>query len=106
MPQSQQVSAILEQINQEMIQLDLWQSTMPSEEALASVEPFCCDTLSFPQWLEFIFIPKMNMLIDSKLPLPQQLVILPMAEQSLTNGNCASLISLIAQLDTLFIEQT
>ena len=79
MPIAQQVSQILEQINQEMIRLDLWQSTAPSKEALQSTEPFCCDTLSFAQWLEFILLPKMNMLIASNLPLPDEFLILPMA---------------------------
>ena len=58
MSQAAQVEQVLEQINKEMIRLDLWQSTMPSKEALRSAEPFCCDTLTVAQWLEFILLPK------------------------------------------------
>jgi uncharacterized protein YqcC (DUF446 family) len=101
---SLQVEQTLEQINQEMIRLDLWQSTMPSEEALQSNEPFCCDTLTFTQWLEFILLPKMGMLIASDLPLPDKLLILPMAQESFKQVDFDSerLLALIAKLDSLF----
>lgn len=104
MPSAQQVSQALAQINQEMIRLDLWQSTSPSDEALASIEPFCCDTLSFAQWLEFILLPKMNMLIESNLPLPQYFLILPMAQESFHNLDIDTreLLNSIARLDSLF----
>lgn len=102
---AQQVSQVLAQINQEMIRLDLWQSILPPEEALQSSEPFCCDSLSFAQWLEFILLPKMNMLIASKLPLPGELLILPMAQESFKNIEIDTkhLLSLIARLDNLFV---
>jgi len=104
MSQAAQVEQVLEQINQEMIRLDLWQSTMPSKEALSSAEPFCCDTLTFAQWLEFILLPKMGMLVASDLPLPDKLLILPMAQESFkqVSFDPANLLALIAQLDDLF----
>jgi len=107
MTQAAQVEQVLEQINQEMVRLDLWQSTTPSKEALHSEEPFCCDTLTFSQWLEFILLPKMGMLIASDLPLPDKLLILPMAQESFKQVSFESdvLLSLIAKLDALFAAQ-
>ncbi|NRA71700.1 MAG: YqcC family protein [Gammaproteobacteria bacterium] len=102
MSKNAKIIDILELINQEMILLDLWQSTLPSKEALASEEPFCCDTLTFTQWLEFILLPKMSMLLDSDLPLPSEFEILPMAEQSLDQTKHQQLIALISQLDAQF----
>lgn len=104
MSQTQAVKALLEEINQEMVRLDLWQSTLPSKEALASTEPFCCDTLTFCQWLEFVLLPKMTMLIDSQLPLPSAFEILPMAQESWKEHDIdmSKLLELIAQLDTQF----
>ncbi|NRA61169.1 MAG: YqcC family protein [Psychrobium sp.] len=99
-----EVHELLDRINQEMINIDLWQSTLPSQEALASAEPFCCDTLSFSQWLEFILLPKMQMLIDSNMDLPSDFLILPMAQESFAkiDENTAKLLQLISQLDDVF----
>ena len=104
MSQTQAVKALLEEINQEMVRLDLWQSTLPSKEALASTEPFCCDTLTFCQWLEFVLLPKMTMLIDSELPLPTAFEILPMAQESWKKLDTYmnALLALIAKLDAQF----
>ncbi|MDP2560529.1 YqcC family protein [Psychrobium sp. 1_MG-2023] len=104
MSDAQQVSVLLEQINQEMVRIDLWQSTSPDKAALESSEPFCCDTLTFAQWLEFILLPKMQMLIDSNMPLPTEFLILPMAEESFKGvaQNTTPLLKLIAELDAQF----
>lgn len=98
------VQSILDNINQEMIRLDIWQSTLPNKEALKSEEPFCCDTLSFSQWLEFVLLPKMTMLIGSDLPLPSKVEILPMAVESWKHEekDMSKLIGLIEQFDAAF----
>jgi len=104
MTDSKNVQQLLDDINQEMIRLDIWQSTHPSKEALASEEPFCCDTLSFSQWLEFVLLPKMTMLIDSNMALPNEFEILPMALESWKNEqqDMSILITLIEKLDAQF----
>jgi len=104
MTKATEVDTLLALINQEMIEQDLWQCTQPSKEALASELPFCCDTLSFAQWLEFILLPKMQMLIDSNMELPSEFGILAMAEQSFATieQDTTKLLSLIAQLDEVF----
>lgn len=104
MSQTQAVTALLEKINQEMVRLDLWESTLPSQEALASNEPFCCDTLSFCQWLEFVLLPKMTMLIESGLPLPTAFEIYPMAQESWKSmeQDMSQLLDLVKQLDAQF----
>ena len=57
----------------------LWSAVTPSQEALASQQPFACDTLDFEQWLQFIFIPRLQALLDSNtVPPPMQ--VQPMAE--------------------------
>lgn len=81
MPDSEQVAALLIDIEAELRRLKLWQDEMPSPQALASTEPFCVDTLSFTQWLQFIFLPAMHQLIESKTVLPTACGVAPMAEQ-------------------------
>jgi len=72
---------LLKDLERAMISAKLWQSTKPSAEALASTQPFCCDTLSFEQWLQFIFIERMQQLSQMGKPLPANFAISPMAHQ-------------------------
>ncbi|WP_445773799.1 YqcC family protein [Shewanella sp.] len=68
-------------LEQLLKQCQLWSDTPPSASALASNAPFACDTMTFEQWLQFIFIPKMTELIYRQQPLPSSMAIAPMAEQ-------------------------
>jgi uncharacterized protein YqcC (DUF446 family) len=58
-----------------------WDVQAPSDQALASQQPFCVDTLAFEQWLQWIFLPRMKNLLESGAPLPEACGIQPMAEQ-------------------------
>ncbi|MCC5852155.1 MAG: YqcC family protein [Alkalimonas sp.] len=77
---TQHIVAALTEIKTELIALELWSSLPPSPEALASTAPFCCDTLPFEQWLQFVLLPRMQALLDGGHPLPTKVSILPMAE--------------------------
>ena len=57
-----------------------WGEEAPSDEALASTVPFAVDTLSFEQWLQWIFLPRMKIIIELGHPLPSASGILIMAE--------------------------
>lgn len=59
----------------------LWSSVPPAPEAMASTEPFACDTLVFTQWLQFIFIPRLYALSESRAMLPEVCDVAPMAEE-------------------------
>ena len=58
-----------------------WANVAPPPEALASSQPFCCDTLPFEGWLQFLFLPRCHALLDGGQPLPY-FQLLPMAEMS------------------------
>jgi uncharacterized protein YqcC (DUF446 family) len=58
-----------------------WDEQAPSDNALASEQPFCVDTLAFEQWLQWIFLPRMKHLLESDATLPEACGIQPMAEQ-------------------------
>ena len=53
---------------------------MPSARALASTEPFCVDTLAFEQWLQWVFLPRMQHLLEQAGELPGRSSITEMAE--------------------------
>jgi len=72
----------LQLIERELHRQGWWQSSPPEPEALASEQPFCIDTLEFEQWLQWIFLPRMNALLSSGAPLPSSCAIVPMAEMA------------------------
>lgn len=79
-----------------------WQFEQPSDQALASQTPFAVDTLSFPQWLQFIFIDRFKEIILSQQPLPTSMSIAPMACETLPNE--LALFELLTQIDLLVSE--
>ncbi|WP_026145189.1 YqcC family protein [Pseudomonas asplenii] len=83
-----------------------WSDEPPGEEALSSVEPFSVDTLEFEQWLQWIFLPKMKVILEQDLPLPNASGILAMAEMvyGLRPGEGVELQALLAQFDRLIGE--
>lgn len=77
------VGAIAEQlllIERELRVQGWWDEVPPSTEALSSVEPFSVDTLDFHQWLQWIFLTRMKLILEQDLPLPNASGILEMAE--------------------------
>nr|WP_298440512.1 tRNA pseudouridine(65) synthase TruC [uncultured Ferrimonas sp.] len=76
------IRLLLTQIQSQLQQQHLWQLSPPSDEALASTAPFCCDTLGFEQWLQFVLLPRLTALLDSEGTLPTKVAIAPMAEEA------------------------
>lgn len=100
------VAEILIDIEKELRELQLWEYESPSEDALASTQPFAIDTLTFPQWLQFIFIPRLYMMVEQRLPLPRVSGVKPMAEEyfKVLNLNSAALILHLERMDNLLSE--
>ena len=103
----QLIDRLLRELETELVGLKLWQSIRPSEQALASVEPFAIDTLTFPQWLQFIFIEKMTQLLQQRAPLPEAMAITPMATEyfKVQTINSESLITVINRIDLAITEK-
>ena len=96
---------LLEELTTAMVRCQLWSEQSPSSVAMASTAPFACDTMAFEQWLQFIFIPKIHLLIEQQQPLPMKIAILPMAEEvyKAAKGRQAVLTAL-ARIDRLLGE--
>ncbi len=86
-------------IERELRVLDLWASTPPDAQALASQEPFCVDTLSFEQWLQWIFLPRMKAILEREDALPTVSGILAMAEV-VYQGRLQQMSGLLRALET------
>ena len=87
----------------ELQTLGLWSDLAPSEEALLSTQPFCCDLMGFAEWLQWIFIPRLSYLLETKSQLPHQSGIYPMAEEAFKDleGTIKGLLSSIKRMDIL-----
>ncbi|EKE74057.1 YqcC family protein [Gallaecimonas xiamenensis] len=99
---NQRALALMGQIEMEMRLHRLWADTAPSDQALASVEPFAVDTLSFEQWVQFIYLPKLKVMLTLGQA-PSNVCVCPMAEESWRHHGerLNPLLDLVADLDEL-----
>ena len=93
-------------IEAELRALGLWEATPPPAEAMQSLVPFCHDTLSFPQWLQWVFLPRMKRVLESGEGMPASSDIQPLAEYALQDhpADVQALLSAIARFDA-FIQR-
>ncbi len=68
-------------VGQALVELRLHSTTAPSPDAFASVQPFCVDTMTFPEWVQFVFLPKLEGMLDGGEPMPSWCDVAPMAEE-------------------------
>ena len=103
-----EVAEVLIDIEAQLRQLGLWDKIPPSTEALASEQPFCVDTLTLPQWLQFVFLPTLYRMLEEEAPLPDRCGIAPMAEEFFRGSglSCESLIELLEAIDELLSGRT
>ena len=73
--------SILRNLETELKALDLWESVSPPPQAFDSELPFFHDTMSFPQWLQWVFIARFRAIIEGAHELPGQCDVAPMAEE-------------------------
>lgn len=66
----------------EMRALGWWQSESPTAEALQSSEPFCVDHLTFSEWLQWVYIPKMHAFMEAHAALPAASGLRSIAEEA------------------------
>ncbi len=72
----------------------------PSPQALASVEPFCFDTLEFHAWLQWVFLPRMRDTLIQNKPLAAPCSIAPLAEYRFAELRTIDTTELLAQITT------
>jgi uncharacterized protein YqcC (DUF446 family) len=84
-----------------------WQCSHPGQEALASPLPFSYDTLSFEQWLQWVFLPKMKHILEQSRPLPSKSGIYEYAWDVLprSDQHRKTLLRLIKRFDDLILIQ-
>ena len=98
-----ELADIILSLEAELRRAGTWEGEPPPPDALRSNQPFCCDTLTFAQWLQWILIPRMKVILEEGLAWPAQSNILPMAEECLNVApqHAPGLLALIKRFDAL-----
>ena len=98
-----EMSQLMLAMEAEMRGLSLWDSAPPSAEDLQSSQPFCCDTLLFPQWLQWVLLPRMWGIVERAGPYPAHSGIYAYAEEwaMYHRSDSLALLRLIKRFDEL-----
>ena len=85
----------------------LWETLPPPPEMLMSQQPFCFDTLRFTQWLQFVFIERVKVILESGGTLPARSGIVPIAEENFKGVayDARRIIRALTQFDVLIEEK-
>ena len=94
-----QVSQLLNELEDVLRTEKYWQNLSPTAEALSSVEPFCIDTLSCTEWLQWIYIPRLRVIIEQCSDLPVGAQVYPYIEEALAGLDVTGILDVIARLD-------
>lgn len=92
-------------IEGELRQLGWWSATPPTAQALASEQPFAVDSMAFEQWLQWLFLPRMQQILESGGALPSTCGIQPMAQMVLVDRatQARRLLVLLGEFDRLIV---
>ena len=97
------VAAKLDEIEQEMKRVGLWQEGPLEPERYNFSSAFAMDTMSFDQWLQFIFVPRVRGIISEGGKFPASSSVGAQAVREFdTYPNAQRLISLLSEFDSLF----
>ena len=92
---------LLLEIEAELRRLGLWGQQPPPPQALASLTPFCHDTLFFEQWLQWVLLVRLKQVVEHDEECPASSEITPLAEYRLAQLKlpATALLRLIERLD-------
>lgn len=76
----QELDGALRELEATMRAADLWRMERPDAAAFDSPQPFCIDTMTLPQWLRFVFIARLEALVEARGPMPASCDVAPAVE--------------------------
>ncbi len=96
----------LGRIEAEMQRLGLWDVPVPNEAAIAAGGAFGTATMSFAQWLRWVFVPRVHDLLESGEALPHESHVAAQAARewghSPLSVDTGRLETLLSEFDALF----
>ena len=101
-----QLEDALVEIEKELRLLKLWEDEQPPLHDLQSQMPFCYDTLRLPQWLQWVFLPRCQQMIITRVGIPENSDIHTIAEYYFQQAgiNAEVLLVSIRRFDDLISE--
>ncbi len=98
----QDVAHCADQIEAEMHRIDMWQSQPLRPEQLEFTQAFAMDTMTFAQWLQFVFLVRVREAIASN-QFPSGSSVGAQAVREFDGDlEAAGLVSLLSEFDALF----
>ncbi len=102
----QELAAALRELEATMRAADQWRMERPEPIAFESVAPFCVDTMSLPQWLRFVFIARLEALVEARAPMPATCEVAPaveawLAQSDVRPGDRLLLVQAVEKVDRL-----
>ena len=96
-----QLALLMDTIEQVMRLRALWSEEAPPIAAMSSRTPFCYDTLKFWQWLQWILVPRIRLILAEGAALPTTSDIAPLAEVEFRrlSQDSSRLLELIREFD-------
>jgi uncharacterized protein YqcC (DUF446 family) len=99
----QAVHRALQQVILAMKDADLWDIARPKDEAFTDMGAFGQRTMSFAQWLRWVFVPNVERLVASQGPWPKGSSVGAMAiREGDTDPGIHSLHASLSDFDSLF----
>ncbi len=99
---SVEVAKIRSELEEEMKRSGYWSQGDLSEEAYHFRQAFAMDTMAFPQWLQFILIPRVDEILGKNGSFPTESMVAAQAVREFDgDDNAGQLVSLLSQFDAL-----
>lgn len=100
--QYEKVRDQIDAIEAEMRRIGMWEDEPPPQEALRYTLPYAKDTMAFPQWLQFVFLPQVREIVENYAQLPKRSEIAPAARQQFADWDKSSrLLTLLEAFDDM-----
>lgn len=101
-PERQYIRTLLQDLRAELQAQDLWAHLPPEPQAFESTEPFSIDTMSLENWLQYIFIARVEAILDQGTTLPETCAVEPYAQkQFAARLHSHELLRIIGKLDIM-----
>src|SRR5271155_3420084 len=102
-PSHQLVGQRITAIEAEMKSIGMWQAPPLPPAAMNFHKAFAIDTMAYSQWLQFVFVPRVNQLVatNGKFPSESNVGIQGIREFDGDN-KAANLVTLLCEFDALF----
>ncbi|WP_111414682.1 YqcC family protein [Billgrantia lactosivorans] len=104
-----ELDVALRRLEATMRATNMWRMSAPAPDAYQSEQPFCIDTMALPQWLRFVFIARLDALVEARAPMPAKCDVAPvvdtyLAQQGARASDRLLLCKAVEEIDRLVTE--